>query len=288
MAKFWRVTGPNKNDLHWVEDDGVGPYRIHGRGPVPYVPTRAREKTLRKSIELLTGKNPRVALTTFKPGEYHPRMWQPSGSPSAYEAYHHEWSSAVLGGRNLFEGMKEVFRHVEPAPKNWKAFGHEIRQLLVLACIEVEAQCKAVLRANGYKKVGGGHWNMHDYFKLARPMRLAGWSVQPFRYPALGWFKPFRAWSGSAFKPLPWYSAYNAVKHDREIEFERATLGNMFEAMCAVYLIVYAQFGQFGIKGYNYRELDEFSLRAPEFALNEHYVPPHAEQGVVWHAKHYF
>ena len=78
------------------------------------------------------------------------------------------------------------------------------------------------------------------------------------------------------------------MKHDREIEFERATMGNMVEAMCAVYIIVYAQFGQFGLRGFNYRELDEFSLRAPEFALDEHYVPPHVEDGAAWHPKHYF
>ena len=189
MSKFWRVTGINPGDLHWVEDDGVGPYRVHGRKASPHVLTRPRGKTLRKSLDIFTGTKARAVLTKFKPGEYHPRMWQPTGSPSAYEAFQHEWHSAVLGGRNLFEGMKNVFRHVEPSRKNWKTFGHEIRQLLVLACIEVEAQCKAVLRANGYTKATGGYWNMKDYFKLARPMRLSGWEVK---------HSDTRLWAGSS------------------------------------------------------------------------------------------
>ncbi len=114
--------------------------------------------------------------------------------PRAGDYYRDEWTSATNAALNLFRGMEDVFRYVEPRQENLKAFGHEIRQFLVLACTEVEAQCKAVLRANGYAK--NGNLNMLDYFKLAKAMRLHQWQVTLARYPHLGWFFPFRAGQG--------------------------------------------------------------------------------------------
>jgi hypothetical protein len=181
--------------------------------------------------------------------------------------------------------MREVFRFVEPRAENLHVFGHEIRQLLVLACNEVEAQCKAVLRANGYapRAANGGlrRLTMRDYFRVSQPLRLDEWRVTLAVYP-LPPISPFAEWVGN-FVQLPWYGAYNAVKHDREIAFHEATLANLIDAMSAVCVLVVAQFGHFGRVTIAGRDpTEDFDYTAPPFALDEHYLPPHLEPGAVF------
>jgi hypothetical protein len=60
---------------------------------------------------------------------------------------------------------------------------------------------------------------------LAR-LRLAGFKLKVRGQPNFPVLDPFAAWGAASFAPLPWYSAYNKAKHDREREFQRATLEN--------------------------------------------------------------
>lgn len=304
MQKIFRVNGPGAHSFSWVVDEGTGPYKLFGDGPdhpgAVSMRTRARASSLRESIKSFAGDQVKTRLTHRAPGAYHPRIWRPHCWPTTQEHFRTEWSSSVLGAQNLFEDMKQVFRYVEPTKANWSAFGHEIRQLLILACTEVETQCKAVLRANHYvqqppkpkphappiaKPRPPRDLAMGDYFRLAGPMRLAAWQGTPRRYPELGWIRPFRKWGGSVFSPLPWYSAYNATKHDREIAFSEGTLGNVIEALVAVYVLVVAQYGQFGYRTFRGSEETEFGCRAPAYPMQDHYVPPHVAPGSAWRAE---
>ncbi len=54
----------------------------------------------------------------------------------------------------------------------------------------------------------------------------------------------FDGWSASS--ALAWWSAYNGVKHNREHEFEKASLGHAFAAVSACIVLLYAQFGGAG------------------------------------------
>ncbi len=69
-------------------------------------------------------------------------------------------------------------------------------------------------------------------------MRLNEYAIDfPF-YPWLDAIVPFKGWSASApTKSLRWYDAHNAVKHDREREFARGTLGHAFEAVAGCVVI---------------------------------------------------
>ena len=50
--------------------------------------------------------------------------------------------------------------------------------------------------------------------------------------------------------------AYQAVKHDRENQFQRATLLNAIQAVCGCAVMLFAQFGQ---SGFHYRaEINSF------------------------------
>jgi hypothetical protein len=82
---------------------------------------------------------------------------------------------------------------------------------------------------------------------------------------------------------LAWYAAYNAVKHDREGNFRRATLGHVFEAIAACAIMIVAQYGvAFGF-GKDPALLTFFRFVAvPHWPLPEIYVPPFNETGGKW------
>ena len=302
-VSYWRLQGnfPGRSSGHYfVEDDGAGEYVVwqDQGGPLTRLP-RGRglvEDALMAAGVQIGG----LSQTSYQPGEYHPRIWRPINWPRARVHYEKEWASAQGAALNLFVEMHTVFRYIEPAG-NGRAYGDEIRQLLILACTEVEAQCKGVLRANHYdryttdrtgkrRQVQRKNWNMPgDYQKVGRALRLADYKVKLRGHPALPALQPFAAWATGTSAPLPWYADYNKVKHDRLLKFRRATLENMIDAMAAVHILVCAQFGQFG-RWYSggYSEMDAFDeVERPTFGLVDHYVLPEIVAGTAWHPVDY-
>jgi hypothetical protein len=182
------------------------------------------------------------------PGSYYRRMSRPSSShPKESPGYNpdnltnHNLIETSRGQLSaLREQLKRICRVVHPSDKTFKTFGHDIRNLLILACTEVEAHFKGVLKANGCSADG-----TKDYVKLSPAMKLGEYAINfPF-YPWLPPMRPFENWKLSATptKDLKWYDAYNAVKHDRETQFELSTLENAFLAVSGVVVMMAAQFG---------------------------------------------
>jgi len=52
--------------------------------------------------------------------------------------------------RILLDKLAVVFQTIEPTMGNQAAFGHLVRELLLIACMEVETTWSAVLRESGY------------------------------------------------------------------------------------------------------------------------------------------
>ena len=90
---------------------------------------------------------------------------------------------------------------------------------------------RGILVANGCRK---SSFTTNDYVKLANILLLRDYSVSFHRYPDMPPFAPFADWDeAKPSQSLRWYVAYHSVKHDREGEFERATLAHGFEAVAA-------------------------------------------------------
>lgn len=117
-------------------------------------------------------------------------------------------------------------------------FGHEIRDLLILACPEV-AQWKGVLVANNVRPKGQ-YFTVKDYVKLVPALKLDGYAVSLTSFPWCEKVVPFKNWGASA---PDWYEAYNGVKHNRENEFHKATLTAAMSAVCAFAVLLDAQYG---------------------------------------------
>jgi hypothetical protein len=301
--EFWRIRvekhGGDRDLYLWGVDDGKA-FRLFDdkscRLPDTIAPwPRALDAVKAKYAD----QQVTVGKACLPPGVCHQRTWRPGASPAPQTWFAREWAGSLQSASSLFDGMRRVFRVVEPSGSNLTAFGHEVRQLLLLACMEVESACRAVLRANGYAPTGKQgkprpihSWNVNDYVRLVRPLHLDEWHVALVGYPDLNHSRPFEGWSPQHVK-LPWYDAYNATKHNREDHLNQATLQHMIDAMAAVFVIICAQFGRWmpGAEedflslsdSLSVQRNQDFTIAAlPRFELSEHYVPDELVGGRGW------
>lgn len=228
--------------------------------------------------------------TMLRPGEYYPRMarpidqhpdespgWSP-GAPTEANVI------AIARGQltTLTRQLDRICQTVQPTQATFNTFGHDIRNLLILACTEVESHWRGVLVANGVK---GDRFNTRDYVALREAMRLDEYAVDFPSYPWLAPITPFAGWgsTGNPTQDLEWYDAYNAVKHNREVKFERATLSHAFAAVTACAIMMVAQFGLPAGLGQR-SELEAFFHvgSTPRWPLSEVYMFPYGDGPGDW------
>jgi len=142
--------------------------------------------------------------------------------------------------------LRELFDYIEPSDQNLLCYSYRVHELLLRACIEVEANCKAILLENGYRKTGD--LRMDDYVKIEKSHLLSEYEVRiPAWSGSNGVRRPFEAWKNGP--RLEWYQAYNATKHDRHAEFKKATYCAMLDAVCACLVLLSSQFRDHDFSG---------------------------------------
>jgi hypothetical protein len=197
-----------------------------------------------------------------------PRSWQPSLTDNENAI-----ASAKVQLSTLVRQLERICETVHPDERNLKAYGYDIRNLLILACTEVESHWRAVLKANGVSK---DRLTTRDYVGLADAMKLNDFAISFPDYPWIEPVAPFKNWDEiSPTETLPWYGAYNASKHDRESKLERATLRFAFDAVAACAIMIVAQFGEvFGFDlSTSGRPRTFFWIRSgPVYELTDHYA----------------
>jgi hypothetical protein len=180
-------------------------------------------------------------------GIYYKRIWRPYWPGPIYRSVSQvrdgeKITESMVALRILFNKLEELFETIEPGQDNLLAYGHKTREVLLLACMEVESSWTAVLKENGYPQ--RPTWNTNDYVKLFRPMFLDGYKVSLRSYPHFPSFSPFEKWTvADPTHSLAWYDAYNKTKHNREDNLKLATLENAVQAVGAAVVMFYAQFG---------------------------------------------
>lgn len=225
-----------------------------------------------------------LKVAKLRPGEYHPRIWRGRYDPrrpfedltvNPESKYGTIFVQSMTSAISLFDELAEVFKFIEPADENLGSFGHKMRQLLILACTEVEANLRSVYLANFPSEFVELRTSTRHYVQLLSPMNLGGFGACLKSYPDVPMLAPYRAWT--ADKPtqsLPWYDAYNAVKHDREQNFSKSTLLHVLHAMAALHIILCAQWGPsiFVMHRQNYPSPFVLS-EVPEWSIGEFYYP---------------
>lgn len=140
----------------------------------------------------------------------------------------------------LQKDLQEIFDYIEPADDNLKCYSFRIHELLFRACVEVEANCRAILKENAYpEKID--KCTMEDYKKIEQSHRPSSYIVKlPFWDGRENERRPFGSWSNNG--PLTWYNAYNSIKHNRHVNFKEANFENMIDAMSGLVVLLSSQF----------------------------------------------
>jgi hypothetical protein len=164
--------------------------------------------------------------------------------------------------------LLELFDFVEPSDKNLNCFSYRIHELHTRTCIEIEANCKAILTENGYAK--SGNLNMPDYKKLNATHRLSSYEIKlPLWHGTRGTRAPFLPWGSDG--GLPWYQAYNETKHDRHQQFEQANFDNLLSAVSGLVAVLSSQFHTRDFGPHDYLVLEGRS-RGWDVALGSYFL----------------
>lgn len=137
----------------------------------------------------------------------------------------------------LLRDLLEVFEFVKPVSAHEHVYSHRLFALLLRACTDFESIAKDLLMLAGSQKQPE-KINVLDYRELEPSLRL-----EPIEVRLLAWRPkplvvfPFRGWI-SANPPLSWYADYNAVKHNRQHEFAKASLITVITATAGLLTVV--------------------------------------------------
>lgn len=223
--------------------------------------------------------NPEVTEGRFHamelgPAEYYPRIARPDalGDGQMPTAPNIDLSYAANSKAQLLllvRRLENICLAVQPSATTLEVYGHEIRNLLILAATEAEMHWRGVLKAN--RADVKPRLTTSDYVKLLTPLKLGDYEIRFRGYPDLPPVLPFENWSpAEPTQSLPWYAAYHAVKHNREEEFERGTLAHAFSAVAACTAMFVAQFGWHHIGG---PVMNTVAVQTPRWEVGEMYLP---------------
>lgn len=186
----------------------------------------------------------------------------------------------------LTNSLHSIFQTIHPDKNSFGVYGHSIRNLLILACTEVETQLKGILNKNRYK-FKSKSLTTKNYVCLSEILKLDSYKVKLDYYPWLDDFSPFKDWDKSnPTKSLRWYNDYNKAKHDRETYFSSGNIENVLNAIVAVAILIRAQYGEQDL--YWKEHIGGFFKfeETPSWSIEEKYIPP--LEGKGWEAVEYF
>lgn len=196
-----------------------------------------------------------------------------------------EKKSLITSTRMILRDLNNLYDYIEPSDDNLSVYSHRIYELLLRTATEFESNSKGILKANGYSKPESD-WCIKDYFKISRAARLNEYSLTFGRWATAHEFKPFMEWNPSRREPLPWYDAYNEVKHDRYGNFKKAKLEHLMNALAGLICIMHAQYGE-GMSHVGYSELGtnnihEGTVETPMFTIKAPHFPDDEQYGFIW------
>jgi hypothetical protein len=290
MSKLYYLIAPNDKVVHVWKIDGTVARPFSNLGDsIQLHPGESLLDALRQQPKGSVYRLAEDAQLTLEEcprqlGEYYPRIYRPvfwheQDMPKLAPQDEQILASSLGQLVTLTEQLTRIFRVIFPAASNLCTYGHEIRNLILLACTEVEAQWKGILRANNASPAGH-YFATKDYVKLLEPLKLAQYQVVLPMYPQLPPLAPFAPWNRqNPSQSLPWYAAYNAVKHDRETEFSQAKLRYAIDAVVACAVMLEAQYGHIPAWRDQLGQFFRFEKR-PQWSDREKYLPP---VGTEWH-----
>lgn len=183
-------------------------------------------------------------------GEVINSVWRPSlyfqtDIRQALSVNDHERLSAEQSLYLLIQKLYDLFLYIEPSTQGQMSYGHKTRELLILACTEVENAWQKYMKVAGETRA---RLTTNDYVKLLQPLHLKEYEVTLKSYSSVTPRKPFLNWvAANPTSSLAWYDAYNKTKHDRENHFYEATLETCIDAVAANIILFCVRYGPYSL-----------------------------------------
>lgn len=143
----------------------------------------------------------------------------------------------------LLSDLFDTFKTVEPTVDNMKVYGNSFRNIIILACTEVDTLMKQISIDNGLTG-NNGRFSTSDYVRFKKTLQIDKYTIGFNYIDELCEITPFNGWdSFRATQSLWWYDAYNLVKHDRISNRDKATMKNAIDSLVAFAVVLIAEFG---------------------------------------------
>lgn len=195
-----------------------------------------------------------------------------------------EYSNSLRQLEIILDDLEAVFKVVAPSSNNMNTYGNAIRNIIIMACTEIDMLMKYTLKRNGIS-LNDYEYDTKQYVKLFEPWKLNEYQLCLSRY-GLGFFSPFLSWNKiNSTKSIKWYDEYNKVKHDREGKFELANLDNAINSVMALAIVLISQYGY---RNDLWNEKVGRIIRVnkePQWEIKDFYFPPFEGNSIV--EKHY-
>jgi hypothetical protein len=136
------------------------------------------------------------------------------------------------------ERLLEPLRHIPYCTAHESVWSPELAACIIDACHQLDSLWKLTAGRYGYRP-RGRDFNITDYHER---FGVPNTPSTVYRRWAVFWadqplpLHPFAPWDGGTYAQLPWWDAYNTLKHDRWANKERATLKEAIHAVAALFL----------------------------------------------------
>jgi len=179
-------------------------------------------------------------------GVWRPGLYFYEDTYNALKSSQVEMRLAEQSLRILLDKLDELFLYVEPDVLCLDTYSHKTRELLILACTEVENSWKHFLDRSGTIPANTKTFTTKDYVKVVEKLHLRDYQFKLRSYEHMPPVRPFQLWNNSSpTTSLSWYDAYNKTKHDRSQYFSSATLNNVINAVVASLVMHCVRFSPF-------------------------------------------
>ena len=151
----------------------------------------------------------------------------------------------------LLDKLADLLLYIEPDARNLDTYGHKSRELLILACTEVENQWLKIYKKSPEAALQP-RLSTNGYVKLKNKAFLNEYQISFNNYRDLASMSPFKDWDlEQPTQSLDWYDSYNKTKHDRSASFREAKLKHVLSAIAANIILHCVRFSPYGL--YNNR-----------------------------------
>ena len=180
--------------------------------------------------------------------------------------------------RTIAAEIEGSFSVVAPSLDNYAVYGTQFEKIIYQACVGIESLFNKILSDNGHRSRDAG---MTTFVKLRAWLCVQEYTLEVVHYPWLPDLHPFKDWHAShPSRTLPWFNAYNALKHDRQNNRSLASLENSLNATAAHYVMTFAVFGGQMFPGYLSDQFFFHFRGRPTWTEDDWYAPP--PPGAQW------